>query len=109
MSLEGSFQSKQGNWKTIKNEKAQNQEKLNNFNSVFQKEQQRKFQKVKDTQVRAKLYFQTMSNFKKNDLKNRYEQKCQEKKDNAKKTKLLITQSLEVEEAKLLRKLQQTQ
>lgn len=62
---------------------------------------------MKDTQVRAKSHFHTMSNLNQHNLKMGYEGRVKDKKEYANATNQ-HSKKLELEEAQLLNKLQKT-
>ena len=74
---------------------------------MFMRDNQRKFQRIKDNQIRAKSLFATLSDLNVTNLKGSYEMRVKDKKDYANHTQQ-ISKKLEIEEAQLLNRLQKT-
>lgn len=106
-SLERTFQSNRSTYMDLKDQQDKINQMVSFKNNHNMKDNQRKFQHVKDNQVRAKSLYNTMSNMNKDNLRQNYHQRVADKKSYANQTQQ-YSKKLELEEAQLLSKLQQT-
>ena len=106
-SMERSFYSNRSAYNDVKSQQARINDLVHSNNMNFLRDRQKQFQKIKDTQTRAKSHFNTVSAMNVQNLKSGYDYRVQEKKDIARMTED-YNKKLEIEEAQLLNRLQKT-